>query len=183
MPDNPMDFPEDNPHDTEPREKTNGPANPYVDKRGWQEDGSHLICLHCKKPKALANPSGFCSHVHWPEDCPICLAANPTETDILRAKLSALISENEALKKTGAKQVDGVWLYPFYNADGSEILLPFDKWVAARKLAGAKAALADSAKVIFKRLELAAPRLAGIDFEFLDWLDEYDALAQQTKGE
>lgn len=29
-------------------------------------------CPHCKKPLNLTNPSGFCSHVRWPEACAVC---------------------------------------------------------------------------------------------------------------
>jgi (p)ppGpp synthase/HD superfamily hydrolase len=31
-----------------------------------------LFCKHCGFQKELANPSGFCNHVHYPEGCDIC---------------------------------------------------------------------------------------------------------------
>ena len=30
------------------------------------------ICPHCKMDKDLANPSGFCNHLHYPEACEVC---------------------------------------------------------------------------------------------------------------
>ena len=30
------------------------------------------ICEHCKEPIELANPSGYCNHVHYPEGCKVC---------------------------------------------------------------------------------------------------------------
>lgn len=30
------------------------------------------ICLHCKGLVRLTNPSGFCNHVYYPENCQIC---------------------------------------------------------------------------------------------------------------
>lgn len=31
------------------------------------------ICDHCKMPIAIRNPSGFCDHLHYPENCDVCL--------------------------------------------------------------------------------------------------------------
>jgi hypothetical protein len=30
------------------------------------------ICSHCKGDIAIRNPSGFCDHLHYPENCPVC---------------------------------------------------------------------------------------------------------------
>ena len=30
------------------------------------------ICSHCKMPKAIRNPSGFCDHLYYPDNCKIC---------------------------------------------------------------------------------------------------------------
>ncbi len=29
-------------------------------------------CRHCHGDTAISNPSGFCSHVHYPDACDIC---------------------------------------------------------------------------------------------------------------
>ena len=41
--------------------------------RRWRTMGR--ICQHCKGQVALANPSGFCSHIHYPEACEVCSRA------------------------------------------------------------------------------------------------------------
>lgn len=30
------------------------------------------ICLHCKMDKRIRNPSGYCDHLHYPENCTAC---------------------------------------------------------------------------------------------------------------
>ena len=30
------------------------------------------ICNHCGMDKKIRNPSGFCDHLHYPENCDIC---------------------------------------------------------------------------------------------------------------
>lgn len=30
------------------------------------------ICVHCKGDTAIRNPSGFCDHLYYPENCQIC---------------------------------------------------------------------------------------------------------------
>lgn len=32
------------------------------------------ICKHCKMPIAIRNPSGYCDHLYYPDNCPICKA-------------------------------------------------------------------------------------------------------------
>jgi hypothetical protein len=34
------------------------------------------ICKHCGGDLDLANPTGTCSHIYYPEDCEICLNEN-----------------------------------------------------------------------------------------------------------
>ena len=30
------------------------------------------ICTHCGKPIAIRNPSGYCDHLYYPDNCKIC---------------------------------------------------------------------------------------------------------------
>ena len=30
-------------------------------------------CPHCKMDKKIRNPSGFCDHLKYPENCPVCM--------------------------------------------------------------------------------------------------------------
>lgn len=30
------------------------------------------ICKHCQHPVKIRNPSGFCDHLYYPENCPQC---------------------------------------------------------------------------------------------------------------
>jgi len=30
------------------------------------------VCSHCKMSKRLRNPSGYCDHLYFPENCEIC---------------------------------------------------------------------------------------------------------------
>ena len=30
------------------------------------------ICLHCKKEISIRNPSGYCDHLYYPDNCKIC---------------------------------------------------------------------------------------------------------------
>lgn len=46
-------------------------------------------CMHCLQPLALANPSGYCSHIHYPEACAICAA--------IPAKVLAAVTLEDAL--------------------------------------------------------------------------------------
>lgn len=53
-----------------------------------------------------------------------------SEHEVLRNELEAVKGNVESI---GAKQIDGIWKFPFYNADGTETLLPLTEWIAARK--------------------------------------------------
>ena len=39
------------------------------------------ICPHCQMPIAIRNPSGFCDHLHYPENCEICQKIEQEEVD------------------------------------------------------------------------------------------------------
>lgn len=68
---------------------------------------SQSYCKHCLMDIALRNPSGFCDHLYYPENCGVCRRANPTEVmklqdkiAILEKELQELKAENEKLKKS-----------------------------------------------------------------------------------
>jgi len=58
------------------------------------------ICLHCKMSITLRNPSGFCDHLHYPENCEVCLARN--------SKLAKLAADG-VFYYIEWKICDGVW--------------------------------------------------------------------------
>ena len=33
---------------------------------------SEKICLHCKGKISIRNPSGYCDHLYYPENCGVC---------------------------------------------------------------------------------------------------------------
>jgi len=36
------------------------------------EDEFALICPHCNYSRKIRNPSGYCDHLKWPENCDYC---------------------------------------------------------------------------------------------------------------
>ncbi len=48
-------------------------------KKGLLTDNP-LDCLHCHKPIAVRNPSGYCDHLYYPENCDICSGKTPPHT-------------------------------------------------------------------------------------------------------
>jgi hypothetical protein len=34
--------------------------------------GTGGICKHCGEPIAIRNPSGYCDHLHYPDNCKVC---------------------------------------------------------------------------------------------------------------
>ncbi len=40
--------------------------------------GNEEICKHCKKPIAIRNPSGYCDHLYYPDNCEVCKSADKT---------------------------------------------------------------------------------------------------------
>ncbi len=66
------------------------------------------ICKHCQEPIALRNPSGYCDHLYYPDNCNICkpkdkiepLGFIEPEHEILYTKVDELISVvNELARK------------------------------------------------------------------------------------
>jgi len=51
---------------------------------------SKYICQHCKGDIRIANPSGFCNHVYYPECCDICNGANLRRERIRNVALELL---------------------------------------------------------------------------------------------
>jgi ribosomal protein L37AE/L43A len=47
------------------------------------------ICPHCKKPKRIRNPSGFCDHLYYPDCCKICKSREDSKTKQDFAKVLA----------------------------------------------------------------------------------------------
>jgi hypothetical protein len=43
-----------------------------------------VICNHCGYPVSITNPSGFCNHVHYPDNCVTCKNSNYPCTHTLR---------------------------------------------------------------------------------------------------
>lgn len=39
------------------------------------------ICEHCKGNIAIRNPTGFCDHLYYPDNCPVCKIANTIRYD------------------------------------------------------------------------------------------------------
>jgi len=39
------------------------------------------ICLHCHMPIKIRNPSGYCDHLYYPENCPVCQELNKEEAE------------------------------------------------------------------------------------------------------
>jgi len=63
-------------------------------------------CPHCHEDIALANPSGFCSHVYYPDNCAVCSAPERARLRLNAAAPDLL----EAAKAAVARQVINNWV-------------------------------------------------------------------------
>ena len=52
------------------------------------------ICKHCKEKVAIRNPSGFCDHLYYPDNCEICKRREVVEMEI-REKEMLLAAIND----------------------------------------------------------------------------------------
>ena len=46
------------------------------------------ICKHCGEPIAIRNPSGYCDHLYYPENCEICKKMLTVERKIYEWEVS-----------------------------------------------------------------------------------------------
>jgi len=57
-------------------------------------DCASQFCPHCKGRIHIVNPSGYCSHIHYPEDCKVCMLNSMTWED----HLQEMVLANDYLK-------------------------------------------------------------------------------------
>lgn len=56
------------------------------------------VCKHCGGKLEIRNPSGYCDHLYYPDNCSTC--RSPADTiDTLRAELATLKSKLEGAEK------------------------------------------------------------------------------------
>ena len=44
-------------------------------------ESTQRLCEHCKMDLEIRNPSGFCDHLYYPENCEVCAQTPPTLCD------------------------------------------------------------------------------------------------------
>lgn len=73
-----------------------------------------MICEHCKWDIALRNPSGFCDHLFYPENCKVCISPIPQEKPDWEEKPESRILGYEILFSSGMsneeikQEIDGM---------------------------------------------------------------------------
>jgi len=41
-------------------------------------------CIHCGKPVNIRNPSGYCDHLYYPDNCKYCKKIVPLVQELIR---------------------------------------------------------------------------------------------------
>ena len=83
-------------------------------------------CEHCKEPIEIRNPTGYCDHLHYPENCQVCEQAETIKT------LEAKVAE---LEKTG-RMNNEQQAFPIFTHEQVHIGMTLRDYFAAKAMQG-----------------------------------------------